>query len=554
MQKIGKMGACALFFLLPFIGIVFTRLVFDGDLWFILNSGRFVLENGFPYTEPFSMHEGLNFVLEQWLTDIIYWEIYVKLGAEGVLTFVIVMGFCILLIYEKICLFLSGNIVVSKVLTFFFGVATAPIFFLTRPQVISTFIFMLEVFLLLNYAKTNNKKYLCFIPVLSVLIVNLHSALWPMVFILLLPFIANYLAKNLTNIGEEYLGENFDLKPIILTFIASFFIAFINPYGFKAMAFLFTSYDPDVHGFIGEMQPMSLKIGAGFFQVYVMFFFIYLFLGIVLLSKKAAPLYLILLFSGLGFLGMLAGRNVFLFYALGTIALAYVLKDYKPKITGLDFNFIKLLPFLFLDFYVLYDIINKGEFYNMPHIFILYFILLFLALVLFVFCYGEKDNLSKIKGLLAVILPFFFIAHLSFQSKASADDYIDELYKSSIDMVLKETEPKDLIFFAGFNTGSYPEFRGIKSYIDGRPEIFAPKNSGKDFSFIEEYLNVTRGKIYYRDFVEKYNFNYMLVEEGDGILFKMLPYDKDFVLLNEEKDKNGHVYARLYKVNLQKYR
>lgn len=101
MGKLGDLGVKTLFFLLPFMGIVFVRLVFDGDLWFILNSGRFVVENGFPYTEPFSMHEGLNFVLEQWLTDIIYWEFYTNFGAEGVLTFVIFMGFCILFMYEK---------------------------------------------------------------------------------------------------------------------------------------------------------------------------------------------------------------------------------------------------------------------------------------------------------------------------------------------------------------------------------------------------------------------------------------------------------------------
>ena len=551
MQKLGKMGAVALFFLLPFVGVVFTRLVFDGDLWFILNSGRYVVENGFPYTEPFSMHEGLNFVLEQWLTDIVYWEIYKTFGAEGVLTFVIIMGFCILFLYEKICFYLSQNIIVSKILTFFFGIAATPIFFLTRPQVISTFIFMIEVYLLFVYAKTNKQKYLYFIPVISLLIVNLHCALWPLIFILMLPFIATRFAHSLTDMDENYLGEKFDIKPIILTCIASFLIAFANPYGYKAMAFLFTSYDPKIHGFIGEIQPMSLKIGASFFHIYASFFFVYLFSGIVLLSKKKMPLYLILLFAGLGFLGMTAARNVFLFYSMGAFAFAYGLKNYEPKITKLNFTFAKLLPFLLLDFYVLYDIVKKDEVYNMPHIFIIYFIALFGALIIFACFYKEENDLSKIKGMLAVILPFFFIIHLSYQAKASAPDYIDEKYKTSIDMVLSEHDPKDVVFFAGFNTGSYPEFRGLKSYIDGRPEIFAPKNSGKDFSYIEEYLDVTRGNTYYRDFVKKYKFDYMLIEEGDGILFLVLPHDKDFILLHEEKDNNGKVYARLYKVNME---
>ena len=544
MQKIGNFGAKALFFLLPFIGIIFTRLVFDGDLWFILNSGRYVLENGFPYTEPFSMHEGLNFVLEQWVADIVFWEIFSHFGAEGVLTFVIIMGFCILFLYEKICFYLSDNIVVSKILTFFFGVATTPIFFLTRPQIISTFCFMIEVYLLLNYVKTNRKKYLCFIPAISLLTVNLHCALWPMVFILILPFMATYLAQKLTNIDENYLGEKFDLKPLILIGVLSFFIAFINPYGFKAMAFLFTSYDPDIHNIIGEIKPLALNANWG------SVFFIYLFCGIALLSKKRTPLYLILLFSGLGLLAMLAGRNLFLFYAMGTLAFAHGLKNYEPKIIKLNWGFLRILPFLLIDLFLLYRLIEGHKIFPLPTVIVLYLLLLFFALITFALCYKKEDDLNKIKGFFAVILPFFLIACISYQNEISAKDYVGEKYKTSVDMLLAKNEARDIKLFAGFNTGSYPEFRGIKSYIDGRPEIFAPKNSGKDFSYINEYLDVCRGKIYYRDCVEKYNFNYMLVEEGDGVLFAMLPHDKDFVLLHEEKDDAGKVYARLYKVNI----
>lgn len=545
MQKIGDFGAKILFFLLPCIGLLFTRFQFDNDFWFILNSGRYVMENGFPYTEPFSMHEGLNFVLEQWLADIIYWGVYSNFGAEAVMTFIILVGFCMLFLYEKICIFLSDNLEVSKVLTTVFGIVTVPIFLLTRPQILSTFIFMFEVYLLLNYAKSNNKKYLYAIPLLSLLIVNLHCALWLMIFILILPFIATYLAGTLTDIDEKYLGENFDLKPIILICAVSFFIAFINPYGFKAMAFLFTSYDPSIHSMIGEIKPMALKGNFG-----SVCFFIILFSGIVLLSKKKMPLYLILLFAGLGFLAMLAGRNLFLFYAMGTLALAYRLKDYKFKITKLNWGFLQLLPFLIIDFFVFYKMIQNNEIFPLPKILWIYVIILSITLFMFLVCYKNNDNISKIKGLITVLLPFFFIVSISYQNVISAKDYVGEKYKTSIDMILEKNHPKDLIFFAGFNTGSYPEFRGIKSYIDGRPEIFAPKNSGKDFSYIKEYIDVCSGKIYYRDFVRKYNFNYMLVEEGDGILFLMLPYDKDFKLLHEEKDETGEVYARLYEVHI----
>ncbi|MBO6305295.1 MAG: hypothetical protein J6M62_09510 [Selenomonadaceae bacterium] len=551
MQKIGNFGAKALFFLLPFMGLLFTRLKFDSDFWFILNSGKFVAENGFPYTEPFTMHEGLNFVLEQWATDIIYWEIFHYFGAEGVIAFVIIIGFFIIFIYEKICLFLSDNVALSKILTLFFGVLIASPFLVTRPQIFSALIFLAEVFLLLKYAKTNENKYLFLIPIFSLLMINLHAALWPMIFVLMLPFTATFFARILTKLDKEYLGEKFDIMPIVFTATISFFVGFLNPYGFNAMAFLFTSYDPAVHGIISEVQPMTLKFDfSSLFFVYSLFFFVFLFSGVVLISRKKTPLYLILLFAGLGFLAMLAIRNVFLFYSLGTFVFAYNLRNYEFKLAKLNWTFLHLLPFIVIDLFVIYQIIQKDSIFPLPAIHIIYLIFLFVSLTVFAVCYGKNDGLKRIKWLLVLLLPYVLIASMNFQNRTSEKDYIGEKYKECIDVLLGENDAKDLIFFTGFNTGAYAEYRGIKCYMDARPEIFAPKNSGKDFSIIGEYIDVINGKIYYRDFVEKYNFNYMLVEEGDGVLFAMLPHDKDFVLLHEEKDDAGKVYARLYKVNI----
>lgn len=551
MQRIGNFGAKALFFLLPFMGVVFTRLIFNFDFWFILNSGRYVMEHGFPYTEPFTMHEGLNFVLEQWASDVIFWEIFSNFGAEAVLTFVILIGFCILFLYEKTCFFLSDNASVSKVLTVFFGTITVQLFFVTRPQIISILIFIIEVFLLLNYAKTNLKKYLYFIPILSFITVNFHSALWPMIFILMLPFIATFFVGKLTNLDEEYLGKKFDVLPIFYSAVLSFLIAFLNPYGSRAMMFLFTSFDPNIHGAISEIQPMMLSVKYNFFSfAYSAFFFISLFFGAALMAKKKMPIYLILLFWGLGFLAMLASRNLIFFNLISTFIFAYGLKDYEFKLGKLRWTFLHYVPFLIVEGYLIYKLVLNGELYNMPLIYIMYFLLLFFALIAFVLFYNKDDKLKNLKGLLAVLVPFFFIAHLSFHNDASAKDYIGEQYKDSVEILLAKNDAKDIRLFTGFNTGAYPEYRGIKCYIDARPEVFAPKNSGKSFSIIGEYFDVADGKIYYRDFVKKYDFNYMLVEEGDGVLFVMLPHDDDFTLLYEEKDDNGKVHARLYKVNI----
>ena len=44
---------------------------YDNDVWFFLATGDHILEHGIPYTNPFSVHEGLGFVAQQWLHCVI---------------------------------------------------------------------------------------------------------------------------------------------------------------------------------------------------------------------------------------------------------------------------------------------------------------------------------------------------------------------------------------------------------------------------------------------------------------------------------------------------
>ena len=51
--------------------ILLTRNL-DNDIWFLLTHGRYVMEHGFPMIEPFTIHEGFKFVMQQWLSAAIF--------------------------------------------------------------------------------------------------------------------------------------------------------------------------------------------------------------------------------------------------------------------------------------------------------------------------------------------------------------------------------------------------------------------------------------------------------------------------------------------------
>jgi len=48
------------------------RLIEKADTYFVMNLGRYVLENGFPYVDPFTIHENLQLVAQQWLSGIFF--------------------------------------------------------------------------------------------------------------------------------------------------------------------------------------------------------------------------------------------------------------------------------------------------------------------------------------------------------------------------------------------------------------------------------------------------------------------------------------------------
>jgi hypothetical protein len=66
--------------LIPFIIYLIRGFELNNDFWFLINTGKEIIKNGFINIEPFTIHSGLFFVPQQWLTDIIFLLIYNNFG------------------------------------------------------------------------------------------------------------------------------------------------------------------------------------------------------------------------------------------------------------------------------------------------------------------------------------------------------------------------------------------------------------------------------------------------------------------------------------------
>ena len=178
-----------LMFLLPFTLVSFQL---DPDIWHILNNGRFVLEKGIPYTEPFTIHEGLSYVAQQWLADGLFWVVYKTLGKIGDAGRLNCRSCHICSMYRLCRLTTNGSGRWALYFTSFGLFFLFRMFLVTRPQVIS-FICWIAELLILSFMQGRAKLPLLIIPLLAIVEVNCHAALWLMIPVLIVPYIADTL-------------------------------------------------------------------------------------------------------------------------------------------------------------------------------------------------------------------------------------------------------------------------------------------------------------------------------------------------------------------------
>lgn len=171
----------------------------QNDIFYTVTIGKYIRENGIDRIDHFSIHEGLPYEYPHWLYDVGMSFIYDINGFDSIYIstciFTIILGISIYLVISNLnkTKFLSF-IVTIAVLYLIKGYITA------RAQLVT---FILFIWLVYNIEKfIENKKLINVIMIFCIhlLIANLHVAVWPFTFVLYLPYIAEYLIAELTDI------------------------------------------------------------------------------------------------------------------------------------------------------------------------------------------------------------------------------------------------------------------------------------------------------------------------------------------------------------------
>ena len=316
---------------------LFLKYEDNPDIYFMLNNGKYLVENGFTNIEPFTIHNFTNYTFEKWLTCIFCYTIYKYFGMIGLnvvmYLFVGITAFVIYKVYKCV-----GN---NRYWIPLFIIGTYSLLFIQkRPQLASNILILLEFYALENYIKKDDIKYLFSLPIISILIINIHSTIYFIFYLVLLPFFFQNLklSSNTFKISGSFNRKR--LKDLILISIISTITALINPYTYNTFIYNWNAYFSNSSELsIMELKPLSIEYTYIFLIVITIFV-----LHIIRIIKKPQiiPIRYLLLFYGFLIFTLMHMRNLQYFILFSGIILSYNYKN-MPKIQLSKYSILVIL-------------------------------------------------------------------------------------------------------------------------------------------------------------------------------------------------------------------
>ena len=349
MKKKVSLGIVFLLFpLFMFCIMDFSR---ETDIWFLLSHGRYILSNGIPHIEMLTMHSNLKFVMQQPGFSIIMYLLYKYVGSVGIITFIGLINILILFFLYKLCLLISSdNKYFSFLIASIIDLLLVLLFIIPRPQVISLLIFLILIYILEKYIRKDS-KIVFFLPLLSLILINMHSAMWLMFFVLCMPYVVEL-------VYYYFIKKDNKIKKLILIMIVSFIVGFINPYGYESMFYSINSYGISIiNNYVTEMNNVNIFSNKNMVQ-YNSYLFIVLFLIqliIIILNRKKYTIHEYLLFFGLSLMAFMNLRNISIFLLCSfPFVIKPIIKKFK---TVISIKIFAIFIVAILSFYI-YNCIN----------------------------------------------------------------------------------------------------------------------------------------------------------------------------------------------------
>ena len=405
---------------------------FDTDMYFLIATGKEIVENGIPHTNVWTVNMSDGFVAQQWLYAVIVYAVN-QFDYIGRFLFIvaelILLG---LLFYHffKLKGISKGLTTVSFVIMILFS---QPYMLNIRPELITIILLLTECIALEHYMISNKAGWLILLPVSMLLEMNLHASMWPIHYAILLAYFvpAFYIGRDNNDKYKLYKKWR-QVLPFILVMTG---IMFVNPYGIDGVMYIIRSLKADPFSLMNVMECVPAYI---FSEVGACIILNIAILA-VLIVKKLHSSTAVNITLGFSFMMAYTIRHIM----FEPIVLTFILANLMDYVSTIKIDW-------------------------------------------------KKDAVNGILPLLIAVDLYFLSAGVSslftLSDVQSGEDITSGL-AAIVDYIDDSVEPSDHVF-TGFNTGAYLEYRGIRNvYIDARPELYMTEFIGKEKTdILSEYV------------------------------------------------------------------
>ena len=514
--------------------IAMTPVTLQNDTFYTIKIGEQITKTGIDMQDHFSWHEDLAYTYPHWLYDLITYYIYDAFDMTG-----IYVTTCILTAILGISLYIVNTKIAKNQLISF--ILTAIVIYImrgyiaARAQLVTFILFVWIIFCIEMFLKNRKIRYAVGLVLISTLIANLHVAVWPFIFVLFLPYIAEYVLALMADVviyrkisikilnisiklftkSEKYVDKkikleeklsqimtknekikvkreedlknpykirftkNPNVKWLILVMVICAFTGLLTPLGDTPYTYLYKTMQGNTTQNINEHLPMTIVDETEALSAIV------LILAILTFTKTKIKLSDLFMIGGLCYLMLASRRQITMFCLVGVF------------------------------------IVNK--------------------MICALFELYTKDGLKKLTnamtgvvGYIAMIVVILGLSYHFYEPKQD-DEYIDETAYpvQACDYILENIDLGKAKFYNEYNYGSYMIFRGIPVFIDSRADLYAPEFSGKEDDIFMDFINTSNIGQFYEDTFEKYGITHVITYENS----------KMNMIIKETKDPN---YKKLY--------
>ena len=501
-KKMSSSLLLSIFFISVFSVFLFiiTSYLLDNDIFFLIETGREILKRGEVLRENIWTIDKVGLILQQWLYSVLIAFFYQTGKTAGLYLFFFIQ-FAIFLFIAWKFLDLKIHSFKIKAIAIVFACLSSLYVINLRPQLITMILFLAECYVLEKYQITHKKHWLLALPLIVVLGVNLHGALWIM-------YLAIFLAYTVPCFYLPYVKDDSlikECKTMLLMAVVMILSAFINPYGKDVV--LYTVYSFQSASIanipISEMFKPFVLSSPGIVILLILFLFV-LCLRLKVLTSSSVNMIV-----GLTFCSLLVNRNLLLFSPL---IFMFLMRGLFFKLENVE--------------------VKRNPFDDLKNSFLLY-----VFIFNFVFLYMAINNIP--------------------QTAVKMENGAVESYHLLEERILENYNP-DMHIYTGYNCGAFFEFKGFRNvYIDPRAEIYTYEiNRARDilkedteyalYGFYKdngtEYISFSDMDKWFKE----YDFDYLIVDSKIEVILKTYldEYNKDYVLIKIPEDYRYLLYAK----------